>query len=343
MKANATLLALAALMAWLTPPAIAANVVGYRTMSAQAPERGGTIDIALWYQANAGGTPKLVGDNAIFKGILAQEDAPVAAKSSPLILLSHGGSRSTPDIGSWMASRLAARGFVVAVPRNPDPRTMTAREAPREIWLRPSDLSATLTAVEGEATLAGRIDPDRTGVVGFLLGGTAALALAGARLDAESYSASCDPGGAGLDCAWFDKEGVDLHKVDTAHLERSNLDQRVKAVVAIDPELSTSFARASLASISVPVQIINLGRAETIRPGLHASVPAEAIPRARYDTVADATQYSAFGECKPHGAAILREEGEEALCEDAGGQTRAEIHDHLATMVETAFRQSFSQ
>jgi predicted dienelactone hydrolase len=337
------LAAFVALVAWSAPPAAAVGTVGYRTISAPAPERGGTIGIALWYPAEPGGTSILIGDNAIFEGVAGQQDAPVAAGPLPLVLLSHGGLRSAPNIGAWMASRLAARGFVVAVPRQPDSRGLAATEVLRELWFRPSDLAATLTAIEGEALLAGRIDPERVGVLGFLLGGTSALALAGARLDAESYSTSCDPGGTGLDCAWLQREGVDLRKVDSASLERSHLDRRVKAVVAIDPELSASFTRASLAGITAPVHIFNLGRPDTIRPGLKASVLVEAVPHARYATVPDATHYSAFPECKPRGAAILREEGDEALCDDAGDRARAGIHDHLATMVETAFRQGFSR
>ena len=53
----------------------------------------------------------------------------------------------------------------------------------------------------------------------------------------------------------------------------------------------------------------------------------------------DATAFSAFAECKPKGAAILRSEGEEeALFQDGGARSRTEIQAQLAAMIEAAFR-----
>lgn len=51
----------------------------------------------------------------------------------------------------------------------------------------------------------GRIDPNRISVVGFALGGTAALSVAGAKLDAERYVQSCTADGSteGPDCGWY--------------------------------------------------------------------------------------------------------------------------------------------
>jgi predicted dienelactone hydrolase len=228
---------------------------------------------------------------------------------------------------------------VVAMPRLPDPRSLSARDAPREIWLRPADLSATLTAVEKDALLAGRIDRSRVGVLGFFLGGSAALALAGGELDAQSYARSCDQAGTGLDCAWYAKEGVDLHTVDAAQLAGSHRDERIGVAVLVDPEMSGSFTAASLAGISIPIEIINLGAADAIPPGLSAPSLARGIPDAHYETLPDASQFSAFSECKPQAAAILRSDGEEeALCQDGGGRSRAEIHARLAAMIEAAFR-----
>jgi predicted dienelactone hydrolase len=71
-----------------------------------------------------------------------------------------------------MASRLAERGFMVAMLRQPNPHSQSPQEVLQEIWLRPADVSATLTAIESDAALSGRIDADRVGVLGFQIGGT---------------------------------------------------------------------------------------------------------------------------------------------------------------------------
>lgn len=319
----------------------AADEVGVRSFPVPVPERGGTMAATLWYPAAPGGQPVLVGDSAFFRGVPARQDAPAADGVRPLVLLSHGGLRSGPNIGAWMASRLAARGFIVAMLRQPDPHTQSLQQVLQELWLRPADISSALTAIENDPALSGRIDADRVGVLGFLVGGTAALGLVGARLDPDSLARSCEPPERGVDCAWFAAAGIDLRKIDAGRLARSHLDLRIKAVFIVDPELSTTFSAASLAGISASVRIVNLGDPDTLWPGLDAADAARIIPGARYDTLPDATQYSAFGECKPQAPALLKEEGEEPLCDDVAG--RVQIHDRLAAMVEAAFRRDPSR
>ncbi|MBB3464065.1 dienelactone hydrolase [Rhizobium sp. BK377] len=331
-----TLLLSAGLLAANTP-AHAADPVGLSFLSVPVPERHGTMEITLWYPATTGGTPILIGDSPLFKGEIVQRDATPAAGNYPLVLLSHGGLKSGPFIGAWMASHLASKGFVVAMMRQPDPQTITSEESIHEIWLRPADLSAALTAIEKDRTLSAQIDRNRIGVLGFLIGGTSALSLAGGNLDPQSFAHSCDPDGTGVDCAEFASAGIDLRAVDSQKLSRSHLDARVKAAVIIDPEFAANFAPESLKRISIPVRLINLGTPETLWPGLRASGLQYIIPNARYDLLTDASQYSAFSECKPAGTAILREEGEEPLCDDTEGTRRSSIHDRLAEMVAATF------
>jgi predicted dienelactone hydrolase len=314
------------------------DIVGMRRISVVAPERGMTLTVTAWYPAGAGGTVVTVGDNAVFQGTPARQGAQVADGSFPLILLSHGGLHSALDSGAWIAARLAARGFVVAAPAPPRLEGQRAKDAPQELWLRPADLAATLTAVQSDPALQARLDAQAIGVLGFRLGGTAALALVGARIDGQRYARSCDQGRTAMDCAWFARNGIDLHGVDVALAGRSNLDRRVRAAIAVDPELSQLFDPASLMEISAPVSVISLGEPNAIRPGLEASRLARAIPGAAYDAVIDATHFSAFDLCKPQGPAILREErDDEALCDDGRGP-REEVHALLAEMTAAFFR-----
>ncbi len=331
------LLLLATLAASSICHAEAADRIGIRNLAVPAPERGASLEVTLWYPAVAGGTPALVGDSPVFAGTPADRDAPIANGPFPIILLSHGGLRAAPGLEGWIAARLAAEGFLVAVPERPHPGSQKASDAIREIWLRPADLSATLTALERDPALADKIDAQEVGVLGFLLGGSSALALAGARRDAPAYARSCD-GGAGPDCAWFAKSGVDLHRIDIAEMERPLLDPRIKAAIAVDPELTATFTGPSLAGIAIPVHLINLGRPDTMPAALNAADLAERIPHARYERVQDATHFDSFSLCKPEGLAILRDDGDDpALCED-GMERRAAIHDRLAAMIAAVFK-----
>ncbi len=320
-------------------PAGAADGVGLRQLAVMAPERGQALDIALWYPAAAGGTPVRFGESGIFEGVPAGLDAPLVEGPFPLVLVSHGGMRAAPNVTGWIAARLVGEGFAVAVVQPPALGERGAEAAVPEIWLRPADLGATLTALAEDPALAGHMALDRVGALGFFLGGTSALALVGGRLDEASYRGSCDAGGTGLDCAWFEQGGIDLHAIELAPLARSNLDERIAVAVAVDPELGGSFEAASLARIEAPVLVINLGRPDTIRPGLQASDVAAAIPTARYATVPDATPFSSFSVCKPKAVAILLEEGEDdIICRDGDGRTRAAIHAELARLIADAFR-----
>jgi hypothetical protein len=159
-----------AMLAMAAIPSAHADRIGVRSIVVPVPERGVQIDVRLWYSAAAGGRSVLIGDNAVFRGAPAFQDAQVASGAHPLILLSLGGLRAAPDLDSWIASQLAARGFIVAVPRRPGPRDLHAAEAPRELWLRPADLSATLTALQRDPFWAGTIDTARVGALGFQLG-----------------------------------------------------------------------------------------------------------------------------------------------------------------------------
>jgi predicted dienelactone hydrolase len=304
-------------------------------MTIDVPDGDRTLHVTLWYPAKAGGTSVRVGDSPVFEGIEGQQDAPVADGPLPIILVSHGGIRAAPNHGNWLGSRLAARGFVAAVVRGPTLGPRDADIALHEIWRRPADLSAALSALENDPKWAGHLG-DKAGAVGFFLGGTSVLALVGAQLDAARFMRSCDEG-TGVDCAWFAESGIDLHSLDTQSLTRSNLDPRVKVAIAVDPELVTSFAAESLAGITVPVEIINLGRLEATEPGLPAGELASVIPEARYHTISGAAPFSAFSPCKPQGPAILREEGEsDAICQEPGDQSREAIHVQLVELIADA-------
>jgi predicted dienelactone hydrolase len=181
---------------------------------------------------------------------------------------------------------------------------------------------------------------EQIAALGFFLGGTSVLSLAGGRLDPDEFMRSCDPGGHGLDCAWLQANGVDLRSVDVASLTRSNLDPRIRMAIVVDPEFSASFATESLAEIAIPVEIINLGRPETILPGLNASKLGSASPRIAYGALPDATRFSAFNLCKPQGAAILAQDGgDDAICHDGAGENRRRLHQEMAALILDRLRE----
>lgn len=313
-----------------------AEVAGMRRMTVDAPERGTPLDVTLWYPAEAGGNPVEVGGNAIFQGTPARQDAPMAPGPFPLVLLSHGGLRSAAGSGGWIAAGLAGAGFMVAEVEPPRLQGERVRHAAEELWLRTADLSATLDALQAVAGIGDRIDRTAVGALGFHLGGTAVLGLAGGRIDDQRYARSCDVGGTGIDCGWFAANGIDLHAVDLGQVARARLDRRITAAMAVDPEMTELFTAESLGAIKAPVGLIDLGLPEAAGSGL--SRAAGEIPGAAYRSVDAAGPFDAFPLCTPRAVAILEEENESAAICVEGDPPRAQVHARLTQVIAGFFR-----
>ena len=148
----------------------AVDMVGVTTMTIDAPDSDRALSVTLWYPAKAGGTSVRIGESAVFEGVEGRQDAPIADGAFPIILVSHGSIRAAPDHSNWIASRLAARGAVAAVVRGPTLGPRDAAIAMHEIWRRPADLGATLSALVNDPKWSGHLDQEEIGAVGFFLG-----------------------------------------------------------------------------------------------------------------------------------------------------------------------------
>ena len=338
------ILSTAALAIAITAPVHAAEV-GVRDIKVAAPERGRDLAVTVWYPAVAGGAPGLVGDSKVFKGVPAAMNAPLLKGRFPLIVLSHG-SGSRVQAMAWLATELAKAGFIVAGPNHPGTTggDSTPANTPK-VWERTRDLSAVIDAMTTDQAWSGAVDGDRIGVVGFSLGGAAAMEIAGARANLEAYASYCDHY-TKWDCAWFTGgvgyvddeavhvEKVDLRKLDRTRFEQSNRDARVKSAVLVDPGLAQAYDLDSLKKIAIPMNFINLGNIDTVPEPVIADKLAALAPQATYATVAGAIHFSFLPECKPGGAELLKSFGEiDPICSDGGNRSRADLHAELADLI----------
>ncbi|GGA84453.1 hypothetical protein GCM10011491_09960 [Brucella endophytica] len=207
-----------------------------------------------------------------------------------------------------------------------------------KLWLRPSDISDALSAMEKNALFKGHLKRGKVGVLGLSMGGGTALSVAGARMNPKRLAGYCDTDALNPSlCDWVRQSGVDLHAMDMSAAGRDYRDKRIRFAMAVDPAPIDVFEAKSFAQISIPVEIINLGQPGNIPETLDASKIATIIPHAAYATIAHASHFSMFAECKP-GAAELAESEKigDPICSDGGG-VRSEIHARLIDMTVAAF------
>ncbi|MGB3280520.1 MAG: dienelactone hydrolase family protein [Pseudorhodobacter sp.] len=319
---------------YATAPAYDGNV-GITYGKAFAPVRQTSLDFHIWYPATPGGRNVTVGGNGVFYGTPAGQNAPHLTGQFPAVLISHGSGGNAGQFG-WIASRLATAGFVVLLPNHPGTTTGNASaERAVRVWERPADITAVIDEVTENPGSYPFVDTSRIATLGFSAGGYTAIAVSGARVDADALQQFCDQGDHGMsDCAFLARAGIDLHQIDLSPAAMDHRDDRIRAAVIIDPGIVETLTEESLRRIDVPMLIINLGAESLVPSGVYARRVAEQIPTAEYRIISDAIHFSFLAECKARGAAILADEGEpDPLCDDAGGRPRSEIHAELQEVI----------
>ncbi len=263
--------------------------VGYRTLvlvdreavDLVAPHADRRLTIDLWYPATQGRAAKPVSYRGTFPQEkpgppvaytvpgLALANAKPATGRYPLVIVSHGRSNTTAAL-SWLTENLASKGYVVAAIRHGDlPRTEAA-EGPEILLRRPLDLAFVARSLQESLAREGLVDPTRTALIGYSMGGYGVLTGAGAVLDPLGGPAKWVPGGLLLPYA----QGGSLQN----SLHVSN----VKAVVAIAPWGGSvgAWGTTGLTEITAPLLLIAGDRDHTVdypsgaRAALDAAVHA---------------------------------------------------------------------
>lgn len=304
--------------------------VGVFTGSYTDVGTGREISLTLWYPATGPGTPVTIGGNPVLEGISGERGAPIPPGKHPLVLLSAGRLRATPDSAAWLAKRLARAGYIVISEHGPMLGPKDTQLAIQEIANRARDFSGALDAILSNPDWQKSIDEHKIAALGLFLGGTAALSVAGGRIDPAAFAASCDKGATASDCAWFKSGGLDLHKADLTPLTNLTRDPRIDFAIAVAPEYSTSFDAASLARTPVPIAIVDLGKPGASADGPPGGVLKDVGANVSYTDLPGVSRFDTFAQCTSKGGEILKDSGSDApICGDSG-KARDEAHAALA-------------
>jgi len=218
------------------------------------------LTVEMWYPAAEGAT----GDTTL-KAYLrdgttevsligrAMRDAAPAATADPypLVLLSHGypGNRF---LMSHLGENLASKGYVVASIDHTDSTYRTQTAFGSTLVNRPLDQLFVLDEMarinaDGASDLAGMIDTDNTGLIGYSMGGYGAIITAGGGVTEASVAY---PWGGPQGTLGIHQEGSETHEALP--------DPRIKTAVAIGPwGMNTGFWDAEgLAGIEIPMLFI---------------------------------------------------------------------------------------
>jgi predicted dienelactone hydrolase len=294
------------------------------------------LNVVVWYPAEAIARekPLVIRGLDLFELGRVAQDAPVAAKAVrfPLVVISHGTGGSGLSM-AWLGEALAAHGYVAAAVNHPGNNAAEPYTAKGFSiwWERARDLSETIGGMLADAKFGARIDPQRIGSAGFSLGGYTMIAIAGGITDVQGFIRFCDSPNAGANCASppeFPSLVEDFRKLireDPDVLRNSGnsfRDARVRAVFAMAPGLGPAITASSLATISVPVQIVAGESDQNVPVAQNAKYFAANIPGAKLHIFpGNMAHYVFLDSCTEVGRKAMP-----MLCIDGQGVDRDAVH-----------------
>lgn len=252
---------------------------GFKTLGVWQEEQNLRIDINVWYPSTRRPSDVGYGPWALQ---VARNGREVEGRF-PLILLSHD-STGTRFSHHETAALLARSGFVVAaLTHNGDnanniPHLFTLRQ----VLDRVGQLRATLDVLLNHADIGHSIDADRVAVLGFGVGGTAALLLGGALPQPQGWEGYCAKAGpADPYCStWAMPRMTTL--VQQLPLKKSLADQRVRAVAAVAPAYGMLFSPGSMRYFYPPLLLVNAAGDRINKPALHVENIRASMTAASY-------------------------------------------------------------
>lgn len=200
----------------------------------------------------------------------------------PVVVISHG-LGSDRETYAYLAEHLASFGLAVAVLEHPGSNAQQLQNLfegkaeevaqPDEFINRPLDVKFLLDELErlarSDIFYWGRLNTQKVGIIGQSFGAYTSLALAGADINFASLQKDC----AGINTSWNLSLLLQCRALILPKDNYQLRDERVKAVIAINPIGSSVFGKDGLNNINIPVTIV-AGTADTVSPAL----PEQIVP-----------------------------------------------------------------
>lgn len=233
--------------------------------------------IKFWYQASA-------------EPCAASICLSAKQSSQRVAVISHGAFGSPREM-NWLGYALASQGWVVAGvahfgeswvygTENIDPSTVM------RFWQRPQDVSFTIDRLSEKGLFNTSLKTDKVIMLGHSSGGFTSLAMAGANVEAGKSTSYCASERAKYDrgCHYGQQskpKPMSKEMLDKIGLLQTQMrDERVAAVIALDPALGHAVSEQSLENIKVPTLVLGSIENDFLPYSVHAEYYANHIQEA---------------------------------------------------------------
>jgi predicted dienelactone hydrolase len=270
--------------------------VGFQVTSA-TDTNGQAFAVGVWYPADVQVSTSTQSGPTVMGAI---QNAPVAGKGLPLVVISHGnGGGLTSHIDLAMA--LAGAGYVVAAPMYPGDNFkddsasgLATLYSGRNRQLRLA-IDHMLTKWKGHDA----VDPERIGAFGMSAGGFTVLTVAGAQPDMGLIPRHCSQS-AEFICEVLRHYKSSLLNADAPAAEPMQVSPNVKAIVVAAPGLGFTLTPAALSRVKVPVQLWSGEKDDKVPYATNGKFVVEALgSKVEFHSVPNAGHLSFLAPCGP--------------------------------------------
>lgn len=275
------------------------------------------VKISAWYHA---GSPC---ERRICLDLSAdQSEAKIA-------IVSHGAFGSPREM-NWLGYGIAKQGWLVLGVAHHGESWVYGKSSINysivsKKWLRAQDLSFVLDQLFHSNSLINReVDKDSIVIAGHSLGGYSALSLAGVRQDMKAMVAYCKNAMAtdkGCRYGYPNKESSLSSNLIPVNLK----DERVNALILLDPALGPLASQSSLKQVILPTLIIGSVENDFLNYEAHAGYYASLIKDAQLVKLATGEGHFVYLDQCQHEHKVMGT----SLCEDRQNVDRAEVHSRL--------------
>ncbi|MEH1850513.1 MAG: alpha/beta hydrolase [Nostoc sp.] len=236
----------------------------------------------------------------------SQNTKELSSPPFPLIVISHGlaSDRST---FVYLAEHLASYGFAVAVLEHPGSNAerfqqyfagLAGPPDAAEFINRPLDIKYLLNELQrldkSDPTLQGKLNFQQVGAIGQSFGGYTVLTLAGAEINFSQLRQDCNPDNSSFNLSLF----LQCQATELPPKNYELKDDRIKAIIAINPIDSSVLGQGEISQIKIPVMLV-AGSQDIFAPPVFEQIrPFTWLP--------DSNKYLALIENATHFSAIAK-------------------------------------